>query len=255
MMILKKRNSSMPVAPVSARELEFVSAAGEFKGRFVPDRPRPRADLLARFLRIAEAADTSKAAIAFSKRWGRLELCEHGLPWKHCSNPADGVDSYMQFSRCLEALGRIGLELKAGRSGGDVDWEIVEQIFAAGDDYELLSKEERAAFRGKPREARANFVNLMDRLIFLSDLRPRLQWDKKTQTWAIDFDSFAPSNLTAILALQLMSQLGGAAMKRCASCPRWFTPQGRQVYCELCGIRAAWRAAARKRRAATKTDR
>ena len=249
----KKRNSSVPFAPFGGRELAYVVGDRFIKGFDRAATVRPRSDLLIQFCRIADRADTTKAAIHFAKRHTLIGLCAHGLPaLRHSHNgkcgPDDGPESYQRFALLLRALMRIGLELKAGRSGSDSDWEQAEYISSAGD-YAILSQQERAVFLRDQESARANFINLVDRLIFLSDLRPRLQWDKKTRSWAIDFDSFASPPLAAALVLQLMSQVGGAGnIKRCADCPRWFTPKGRQVYCSDCGIRAAWRAAARKQR-------
>jgi rRNA maturation endonuclease Nob1 len=87
---------------------------------------------------------------------------------------------------------------------------------------------------------------MMRRLTVISQVQPRLHWDG--DGWAIDFDSFGASNIAALMTIQLMAEMGGDAMKKCRSCPRWFQGTGRQVYCGACGIKAAWRAAAQRRR-------
>ena len=94
--------------------------------------------------------------------------------------------------------------------------------------------------------ARTTFQTMMRQLVEVTGLVPRFCWTGRA--WAIDFDCFYGSNIGAILAIQLMAAVGGAAMKKCRDCPRWFEPRGRQLYCSACGIRAAWRAAAATRR-------
>jgi len=149
-------------------------------------------------------------------------------------------------------LGRIGQELNAGKTGSDLDWELADKILCA--DAFAAGAEERLQYRRlrKLGDARVEFMGLMRTLVEISRLQPRLHWDG--EAWAIDFDSFGGSNLAALLTIQLMAQVGGKAMKKCPNCPRWFQPRGRQVYCASCGIRAAWRNAARKRRKRTLVD-
>jgi hypothetical protein len=222
-----------------------------FRKGWWPDKQlRPRSDLLIQFCRIAESPNTEKAATAFVKRWGLLGLCEHGLPTIHnqkCAVPDDSASGYKKFAVCLDALGRIGLDLGTGRPGTDLDWELAEQALFA-EDFAVPSPAERATYKNDIDTAREKFATLIGRLTVLTQLHPRLHWDRKASAWAIDFDSFARSNLPALLTIQLMAYVGGNVMKKCRNCPRWFQARGRQVYCKECGIRAAWRAAARKSR-------
>jgi len=248
-----KRKSSIPLGYLWAPQ--FSNVDGD-RLRTDDTRPtkrrRPRSDLLKSFCRIAESPNTEKAVITFVKQCGLIGLCRHGLPTSHnraCMQPVgstDTIPAYKTFAVCLESLGRIGQELNAGNTGSELDWELADKIlsseeFAAG-------AEERMQYRHLRTldDARTNFMGLMRRLVEISRLQPRLHWDG--EAWAIDFDSFGGSNLAALLTIQLMAQVGGKTMKKCPSCPRWFEPSGRQVYCSSCGIRAAWRAAARRRR-------
>lgn len=239
----------MPLGSISAPPLRGIDRGGYYIKGIRPEKQRrPNAHLLTQFLRIAESANADKAAAAFTNRWGLLGLCEHGLPVIHsrqCGFPEDDASSYQKFALRLDALRRIGLQLNAGKLGEPLDWELAEESLF---DDSRSAAIDQAAQEGTIAGAREYYAALIDRLVFLTQLAPRLRWDRPAKGWAIDFDSFAPSNLPALLTIQLMAQVGGKAMKKCLDCPRWFQPKGRQVYCDQCGIRAAWRAAARRKR-------
>lgn len=250
--------ASLPIGSVWAPRLERAE-----NGRLHADTSAPwlkkRAplDLLDRFIRIAEAPASRRleeskrvetAATRFASQWGLLQLCEHGLPIGHapgCNAAVDEIEHYKQFALCLEALRRIGLEISNAGTGDDIDWELADVILC-GPDFPPRPKELRDLFRKYLKESRAEFQTLMRLLVERCRLQPRFQWDGTA--WSIDFDCLHGSNLAAILTVQLMSQLGGKAMRKCRECPRWFQPSGRQVYCKKCGIRPAWRAASRRQR-------
>jgi hypothetical protein len=137
----------------------------------------------------------------------------------------------------------LGGEISSKRPGDDTDWELATSILY-GPDLQRSAMEEtlRRGFRKMSLGvARSEFQALMYRLIIVCRVQPRFNWNGSA--WAIDFDSIGGSNLPAILAVQLMAQLGGKALRKCRTCPNWFQPNGRQVYCGKCGIQAAWRSA------------
>lgn len=237
---------SLPVGSIWAPRFERAENGRIYAG--APRAKRAPRDLLSRFCRIAEAEDGDATAISFARHWGTLGLCRHGIPAGHspaCNDTADSTDGYRTFALCLDALLRIGRELNAGRTGDEWDWELADSILY-GSDFPPGDKALRGIFRKYLRDSRIEFQAMMRRLTTIARLQPRLRWDDKA--WAIDFDCFRGSNLPALLTVQLMAEVGGNLMRKCRACPRWFQPVGRQVYCSACGIRAAWRDAARRQR-------
>jgi len=214
-------------------------------------KKRAPLNLLDRFLAIVESPDSDASIIKFASQWGLLGLCKHGLPIGHnagrnedpanpqCKEAVDKIDDYRQFAEALYILRALAMEISNGQSGIDSDWERADSILC-GPDFPPRTAEQRV-FRKAIALARTEFQIMMRRLIEMSRLQPRFQWDGVG--WAIDFDTLYGSNLVAILTVQLMSQLGGKALRKCRTCPGWFQPNGRQVYCKRCGIKAAWRSA------------
>ncbi len=213
-------------------------------------RRAPR-DLLKRFVNLAESPNTERAVIGFAKQWGIVGLCKHGLPIPHqpaCKDMIDTIDAHHSFALLLDALLRIGLGLNGGCVADYADWEVADSILY--DPGVQWSREQREAdlrvYRASLPMARTRFQAMMRELTKFARLQPRFSWSDGA--WAIDFDALNGSNLAAILTIQLMAEIGGQAMRQCRSCPRWFAPRGRQVYCKACGIRAAWRDAKKRQR-------
>jgi len=220
---------------------------------------RAPANLLHRFIKIANAPDTERAVIGFVRQWGLLRLPELRLPIFHkpaAKETTDTIDGYFRFARLLESLLMIGLDLQNGHIADAVVWELADSFLYGDPDPLLLDPlmprrqekrdRELATIRSSLPRARSRLQDMIGLLIGQSELRPRLAWI--SGTWAIDFDCVHGSNLPAILTLQLIASIGGRAMRKCRTCPRWFVPSGRQVYCKECGIRAAWRHAKRRQR-------
>jgi len=210
-------------------------------------------DLLARFCAIAESANTDSSTVTFARKWGMLGLCRHGLHFghkagKHCRpRPFETSEHWMNFARALDCMHRVGLSLNRGTGGEDLDWEVADFILV-GPDFPPWDRSMRQAIQSDLVAARSHYMILMRRLIQICSLQPRFHWSENR--WNIDMDSRGLSNLPAILATQLMMAVGGAKrMLKCSSCPRWFIPERNQrKYCSQCGIRAAWRDAAKRKR-------
>jgi|SRR5579872_373010 len=252
-----ERAASLPMGSVHAPRFARLEKGVMYaaSGAWVTRRA-PR-DLLHRFIQIAEAPKTrrldegervERAASGFASQWGLVGLCQHGLPAGHNSSckPVDTVEGHRQFALCLDALLRIGLSLNAGHCADDIDWEFVD-FHLSGPDFPPHTRAREFWPPSSLVLGRTHLQIMMQRLLTISWVQPRFNWS--SGGWAIDFDSYHGSNLAAILVTQLMAALGGKAMRKCRDCPRWFTPAGRQVYCRVCGIRAAWRHAAAKKRA------
>jgi hypothetical protein len=220
----------------------------------IADAPQTRA--------LNEGKRVESAAIAFARQYGLLGLCVHGLPGAHDKNcarrrPADSITGYHRFAVCLDALLRIGLELNCNRPGAEVDWELADSILR-GPDFPTDLPGPHAPKHKLPFRlvsvGRKILGFQIDWLASICRVRPQFCWHK--DAWAIEFDSEwgSESNVPAILAIQLMAEIGAKAMRKCRNCPRWFAPSGRQVYCDSCGIKAAWRDAKRRQRSGDHVD-
>ncbi len=205
-------------------------------------RRRPNQSMLSQFCTIAVSPNVSRSVQAFAKRWGLLQLCIHGLPTTghHECRPHDTIDGYWKFAGCLSSLCNLGRSLAIGTCGELNDWKYAH----SGLTDERF--DESRTFMKHVTLARTTFQGLIRMLVEVSGVIPRLHWDQKSRTWAIDFDTFHGSNLPAILTMQLIARVGRATLRQCRECPAWFEPQGRQVYCAQCGTRAAWRAASQR---------
>ena len=236
---------------------------------------KPPADLLERFCRIADSDDTDAAVEAFARRWGLLGLCEHGLPHlceghtvvRGSITPCGwtGVESFDHWKRLAlasDSMLRIGLALNRGKPGDQNDWELAASGICGDAGEELLGdwwaegiaprlnddEITRRTTKGL-RVARIDYAILMRRLIDISHLQP--MFETSGRNWNIEMGSTqSMSNIPAILTAQLILRVGSSGKQiKCSACHRWFIPRRNQrKYCDRCGIRAAWRAANRKRR-------
>jgi hypothetical protein len=240
-------------------------------GRLIPDWhrtiQRPASPhLLKTFFAIVGADDTEKEVVRFVRGWGMLLLCdEHGLPFGHshsCSQSDciaqhrhDSVQAYLDFAVCLHALHDVGLALSRhdnGRKsvlreiGREGDWEMAAKILGVPP----LDGTMRFGFDLRTAGAiLVHFEELMQHLISACRIYPALT--RREGSWNIGVATSPIHNLPAIVAMQLILEIAGAkAQRKCAAeeCPRWFVPRRRQIYCDACGVRAAWRASYRRKR-------
>ena len=206
--------------------------------------------MLKQFCALANAENARRAVAAFAKRYPLLSLCDHGLPAWHDDGKCavhDTVDGYRRLALCLNAILTLGINLGSGKRGEVLDWELADRGLCAN--FLPHAPEDHIMTTKFIAVARTTFMGLMRRLVQVSGVVPRFHWDSSSGSWAIDFDTNdMRSNVAAILTMQLMAQFGGGAMKKCKNCPRRFRPQGRQVYCRYCGIKAARRDASRRHR-------
>ena len=219
-------------------------------------RPVDRS-MLRDFLRLAGASDD--AIYRFSRKWGVFGLCEHGLPRRHSdacmsmrragSSRVEKIEDWRTLAAAFKCFINISAELSQGRTGAMDDWRFVDRRlsgpdFPAWDDLDLqitLSDEWIA---------RIKLLTLMRRLIWLSDMTLRLDWKQSSRSWGISPDSNGV-NLLALLTLNLlltMADKDGFAV--CSSCHQSYIPlrkpdPTRRNYCPKCGLKAAWRDAAR----------
>jgi hypothetical protein len=240
-------------------------------GRLIPNwfrtiqRPAPP-DLLKRFCAIVDTDDTEKAVVRFVRAWGMMLLCdEHTLPLGHadsCSSSEciakhrhDSIQAYLDFALCLQTLRNIGLVLSRegskgksvlGEVGSEGDWEMASNILG------VPPLDGTISFGFVTRTAGAvlvRFEEMMQHLMSGCRIYPALSM--LDGSWNIGVATSPIHNLPAIVAIQLILEIAGAkAQRKCAAeeCPRWFIPRRRQIYCDACGIRAAWRASYRRKK-------
>ncbi len=241
------------------------------KGRVIADgfrtiERRAPPDLLKRFCAIADAEDTEKSVVRFVRAWGMMLLCdEHSLPVGHnspgkCAGGQDSVQAYLDFAVCLQTLRDVGLALsredRKGKSilreiGREGDWEMAARILCVPPLSATMSFGFTIRIAGA---ILVRFEELMEHLISACKIYPALT--RREGTWNMGLATSPIRNLPAIIAMQLILEIAGAKSQiKCAAdeCPRWFIPRRRQIYCDACGIRAAWRASYRRKREKRRT--
>ncbi len=269
--------------PYQGRQFRVPAVIGNDSGLLIwrwdnasernPLRPEAHGfGLLSEFMNLADAPVES--ILAFARKWGVLEICEHMLPCTHNLRRAftlsgrwctpliypDGSQNFMEpipywyfYARQMRALLNIATRLKQDMPGLVDDWKII-QVPGLGRESEVkkISEETFARIFGRAVEDDKVFVRMMlDRWLSMGDVRPNLIWDD--EQCAVSFDN----TLFGMLAMQLMLEIGSAGgIAFCSGCGQTYSPRLRRPkvnqrnYCQKCGRRAALRdaQAARRRR-------
>lgn len=248
--------------PVDCRDgiLRYNIAGAVLSDGEMQYRPVDRS-MLREFLELAEASDD--AVYRYSVKWGALQLCEHGLPYWHrgrfisCGPTPVGlicserVEHWRTLAATFNSLINISAELNQGRSGSADDWRYVDRRLTEAPLVALLEHDvELQRVLSNVSYARDQLPFYMGRLIWLSRISIGLNWSKTSRSWVISLRSFAVS-LFAQLSLALLltvAEKEGYAV--CSSCHQNYMPKRqpdptRRHYCPKCGIKAAWRDAAR----------
>lgn len=242
--------------PVRSAEGDYlVFHAGERK------KHRTTRGLLSTFIELEGASDAD--VVRFCRRWGVLGLCPHGLPsgghrcGEHLADSQDpaihkeSIAGVMRFAGAFAALLRIAAEISQQRPGSVEDWEMANKVISGPD----FPPWDVALIVFHVDVARLHLQILMRVLIHISNVQPRFFWNRSSSSWQIDMDAEGlVSNLPALLAIELMVTIAdkdGFAV--CSSCHRSYIPlrkpdPTRRNYCDKCGLKAAWRDAARERR-------
>jgi hypothetical protein len=198
----------------------------------------------------------------YARRYGRLGLCKHGdlshrlrvegCPADVCTTNSDqtAVHESLQWWSNLAGHARALLNVTAQLSKGRVDdinlGRLNPQLF--------FSASHLRAARRHPASFVAYGVELWLRF---SQVRPRVSYNPRRKRFEIRIAGHPP--LLGALALQLVLTITrSAGIAICSSCGKPFPPSrrpnlNRNAYCEKCGIRAAWREAQARRRAAAST--
>ena len=241
--------------------------------------------MLAEFVRLAEASDAQ--ILAFARRWGMLNICEHGLPIFHPwigerrRYPCDWVpvdatrkafweplDAWRRYAAEARALVNLSRRLRQGQLGDLRDWQAIRNIQGTAywetwnetghipensallliqDSWPLTLAETRLG-KDVGFERRCLAQTLRE---WISDggVRPSLDWSDAKPV--IDLEG---GGLFGGLAVQLLQAVGHPeTLAFCDGCGKPFTPSmrpssSRRNYCKECGHRAAVRDAARRYR-------
>ena len=233
-------------------------------------KPRPGAGMVDSFVRLHESPDA--AIVQFARRWGTLNLCKHGLPFFHritndvfpdgpLSPPnrecpvlkkstsvwAEPLSVWRKLSAVAHAILSIGAELNQNRIGGGNDWAIANIEYLHGADPGLTGKPSDLA------RARDRLGSLVEDWIGIGGIAPQFKWSVDRQQWEIALGSQygTPFGAIGLALIMAVSEKDGLAI--CSACHKSYIPPRRpdptrRNYCAQCGIRAAWRDAAREKR-------
>jgi hypothetical protein len=219
-------------------------------------------DLLLDFIGIATSTNPRRAALAFIRQWGPLELCSrHALPPAHpprpgeprdtrrCEPPSsegvESIDAYVKFARRAGAILRIASDLAAGRlaTGTNADWIVLGLQRPPGQETidSLRDTHDAVPILGAdtPVITRRGFAEYWLRLfisdwIELGDVRPEIDMGMGTPI------VFGGEGVFAAIATQLLlaaTRTNGVVI--CSSCGATYSPRrrpraGQARYCDDC---------------------
>jgi hypothetical protein len=256
------------------RAMRTLSRADAARGQWNARRVVPGADMLRRFVGLADAPPTK--VVAFARTWGPLGICEHGLPSSHsidCEpvgwNGRGGwepVEIWRRYARRARALLLVSDRLRTG-SPGDIE----ELRPLARDLAAVLLAAGRFGGGTRTRVCPPDWWTLVNsvvnRWLVEGDVRPRLLMSGNdarprlalTPTWRFPVPEFS---LFGVLGMQLaFAASGEKGLAFCSACGGGFEP-GRQLragerhYCDECrasGAPQRWATAAHRARRRTVT--
>ena len=178
--------------------------------------------------------------------WSRRGRCQPG--WNPA--PADDIYSepierYHYFSRQANAVLRLASALHNDDPGRADDWERLGVLNSVEMDQTIGSSlDTHGGWR------RITVLNAVNEWLHIGDVRPSLAWPGSTPS--VRFFESTPFGALAVQLLLAVSHRQGLAV--CSECA---TPyfrkkraprKGFRNYCDECGINAAWRHAARRKR-------
>jgi len=203
----------------------------------VPRSVRAGRGMLEGFVRLADD-ETGDRIAAYARRWGFLDLCEHGLPASH--NPAPGwcrplsldegepVEGWRRWAGQARAILAILARLSAGEPGLDEDWQ---RVFAGS---RLVAPWWREGTAESADGDRWRVRSVINDWTVLGNVRP----------WLVDYGPhlvIGGGGLFGALAVQLVLLASGSdSVCRCSACGSPFVPTGRRPaagrrrYCADC---------------------
>jgi hypothetical protein len=216
------------------------------------------AGLLTEFVSLNEAP--AERILNYARRYGHLGFCKHGdlshrSRVEGCSADVEftgtgqvAVRESIQWWNTLAGHARALLNAAAQLPKGRVDDRSLMRL----NPQLCFSASRLRAARRHPEEFVAYGMELWLRLC---QVRLRVFYNPRRKRFEIRIGGDPP--LPGALALQLMLTITrSAGIASCASCGMLFPPSrrpnlNRNAYCKKCGLKAAWRDAQARRRAAT----
>lgn len=189
---------------------------------------KPDSKLLERFLNLADASD--QKICEFARRYGYLlafNSSSQGFHVEYCQ-------IWRYFARVMMALLRISSKLEAGPKASKEDWDIIEQVPDAIENWPYDDPDSppdreiewaMAASLVNRFQDRGQFVRLTNSLLRLGGVRPWMLWPKDATRPRLVYSS---PRLFSYLALQLCLRLGRLdAFVICHHCRKEYTPPHR----------------------------
>jgi hypothetical protein len=219
------------------------------------DLIRPSANLLTAFIELADA-DPDRI-LAYARRHGVLEICEHGLPRSHKPGPHvsgapaglftcdplgwhdrfeqpaawwfgyEPLDAWRFWSRQARTVVNIAAELHLDRVGRPEDWKIVFERSPAPRNAPWW-KQDVAVDRGQ-------LARVVQEWLDIADVRPRAEWPQSGPSLRL----FGRGLFGALSIQLLLSAWKTTAIAVCSSCGSAYAPVRRprrtgRHYCEAC---------------------
>lgn len=209
-------------------------------------------------LSIGDPERQREDVLAFAYRYGVLELCHHGQPYRHMirghgiiCKPAgrEPLQVWFQFAREVAAILRISAKLRRDERGASADWEV---LFPSR--HESVAK---MALQG----LRFLIAAKVDTWLRDNGVYPQLYWGEEGPAIRLSGDS-----VLAAVARQLAFEVAGmGGLVFCANCKELCEPKltksgkrrrprmDRLYWCQNCGRKAQNRHANRRLRANKKS--
>lgn len=228
--------------------------------------------LLDGFMKLGDAP--AEQILAFARRWGVLGICVHGAPASHRPpsvpfDPAvpscmpqqlengdyyESLISWRYFASATQALVNIAARLQNGGVGASADWRTVYQGSPP------LPGDSRDFWDESRRHREVDVLTLCERVndwLQMGNVSPALSafmWlSKGTPELQLGSPCYYGALFGAI-ALQLALVIGRSdGLATCDACGNVYIPSrrpnpNRRSFCSKCGLKAAWRFAARDHR-------
>jgi len=226
--------------------------------------------LLDEFLSLADD-QTGEAILRFARRWGVLEVCEHGRPPRHGDRNSEPTrclprgaigrgeawallaSPWRSLSAAARALLRIAVAVEAGEPGSPADWRLADPVSLG-------------SWWGIPipwaNEAQRWGTNAQDDRYWVSAaLEPWLSgpqvtasfvWTDDDREWRLLPRHPEWHGLYGALGVALMLAIAQARELRiCRDCRKLYSRNEvvrNYKYCTDCGIRASWKLSKRRQR-------
>lgn len=253
------RAAAVPASIELHEDRLYWKWVGGAPSNYVQPLERDQRGMLDQFQRITDG----RGVLKFARRYGVLQICEHGLPATHNPDPLpssgfsgcrplgwndapwEPVEQWLHFARQAAALLRIAAALHRDQRPDPSAWATVYEDQPDQRGYGWLSD--------APSVGRFNLADCVNTWLILGGVRPHFEW------FAGSAPRFMLSGGTfGLVAIQLMLAISQAhAIAVCDGCKQPYprvnkrAPQaGRANYCDACSpkVAAAQRQARRRQK-------